>query len=915
MRTGANTRPGDPLVKASWETRGVRSRVSRSALLLILGSAVWLTGCRTQRIVRTPELDPLPRPASLEEALEGAIAVEDAASDTEDAIVDPLEGDEELFFDRGGQPTAPADDAPQVPLTPLQGNWQQRTDVRIEPGVYKGDDRFRRVARAFPRQVRLALMELANRAGIGFAPGAKPIVTLAPLRNEQRPAVVRTDVVSGRRRARITINVEPLAGGLSNPQDATTRALAAGIFELVRLRHRGTPAWLGPLAASLALGPIAPQIERLHRQYRFMPSPVLPVSNEGNAFGEGTALAIRCLLQDRDLEEALPRLLAFALEGDDAEEMLSRLVREPEGMWIGVAREALVRRFETHDPQPWVLLVRAEEALATTGRAGLEAILPAKLPAAVSGELKLLRARAALAEGDYEGARGLLTTIGSEDLPSLRDPAEAVALHVEVESAAGGDPARARYWVRRLDLDHPRCEARLRLRRENPLLGFEEDPIAWFHMMRRRIRRHGAAHLDYDTIRRILRVAILDHRPGGARALLERLGSRADAPELGQVVALLDEAETNPSAAARAAQVSRVQQWIADPTPAREREVDDGGVLAFEALQGELPPVDSRLRRRIAQRLTALRGPARAVRVLAMGWAQNPALIGSDLEQLAARSDAPALRAALNELAPAYLTEEQAHAAWLRLSYALESAFLASQPDLLRRARHPDFGVRLEALGEVSDSGKATPELVGAMTIDPVVAVRRRAVEIAGRMRFGALTREALDDPAPSVREAAVIGLAMTGKPSEVTPTLLRIQQDDSASAVRLAASRALAELAPRQRRVLAALVATQLDRSQRVRDAMSGVLQELPKGPLAFAIHDAVQAEAAATTPRAPYVARLVLIFQRAAGIDLRHEPQPTREQIDALADRMLSWARRRQQEQAELAARGGGALGPEDR
>ena len=75
--------------------------------------------------------------------------------------------------------------------------------------MYKGDDRFERVARTFPRQVRQALVELARRAGIGFAPGPRPIVILAPLRNETRPAVVRTDVVEGRRRARITINAEP----------------------------------------------------------------------------------------------------------------------------------------------------------------------------------------------------------------------------------------------------------------------------------------------------------------------------------------------------------------------------------------------------------------------------------------------------------------------------------------------------------------------------------------------------------------------------------------------------------------------------------------------------------------------------------------------------------------------------------
>ncbi len=920
MQTRANPLPGDPLVKAPWETRDVRIRLPRAAGLLLLCALVALGGCRTQRIVRHPELEPLPRPTTLDEALEGAVAGELPGADADFPLVDTLDGDEDLFFDQDGAPDdAPGDYSPdrgaRVPLTPLEGNWQRSTEVRIEPGVYRGDDRFERVARKFPRQVQLALMELASRSGIGFAEGPKPIVILAPLRNEQRGSVVRTDVLQGRRRARITVNIEPLAGGLDNAQDATTRALATGIFELVRLRHRGTPAWLGPLAASLALGPVAPQVGRLHRQYRFMSSPVLPVSREGSAYAVGTALAIRCLLQDRGLEEALPRLLAFALEGDDAEEMLSRMLREPDGMWIGSARQALVRRFETHDPQPWVLLVRAEEALATTGREGLEAILPAKLPDAVAGQIKLLRARAAAAEGDFAGAREALGTIGSADLLSLRDPAEAVALHVEVESTGSGDPARARYWVRRLDLDHPKSDARTRLRRENPLLGFEEDPVAWLAMMRRRVRRHGAGHLDHDTLRRMLRVAVIDHRPGGARALLELLGQRAAAPELQRVITLLDEAESQPSAAARAAQVGRVRRWIEAPSPESERAVDDGGVLAFEALQAELPPVDSALRRRIARRLTALGGPARASRVLAQGWAANPALIGSDLEQLAARSEASALRTALTELAPAYLTEQQSHAAWLRLSYRIKDGFLAAHPDILRRTRHADFSIRLDALGQVADSGQATPGLVGALTVDPVVAVRRRAVEIAGRLRFLALAREALEDPASTVREAALVGVAGNAKKAEATGLLLDVLQKDRASAVRLSAGRALAELAPRQRRVLAALVATQLDRSPRVRDAMSGVLQELPTGPLASAITDAVRSEARAATPRTPYVARLVLIFQRAAGIDLRHEPRPTKVQIEALADQMRTWVRRRQQEHAEVVARGEVPGGPKDR
>ena len=306
------------------------------------------------------------------------------------------------------------------------------------------------------------------------------------------------------------------------------RAFADAAFQDAAQRHGSVPRWLIEMAGTAAAGELDERLALLHRRALAGDREVLRVDAEDAGVAEQTGAAALVFLTERGQPQEVRYLLEMVADGDGADTVMARLARQPDGTWSRAAAIAYRLKLGALDAEPWQVLRAAEVALAESGGAGLDASLPAEVPAEIGDEVLVLRARAAADEGDLAAAAEWLAQLSDVAAQTLRDPAAALSLRIRVESRAGGDAGVARRLALQLDADFPRSAARIALRQKNPLLGMEEDPQRWLATMRARIEASGTDDIELKTLERYARTLLIDHRVGAAAGCspLSRSGAR-----------------------------------------------------------------------------------------------------------------------------------------------------------------------------------------------------------------------------------------------------------------------------------------------------------------------------------------------------------------------------------------------------
>ena len=805
----------------------------------------------------------------------------------------PSEEGEEI-----GDPDAQLDAAPPVEIAPDPPEAKRKVAVRahIEPRGYKSDPRFARLAAEWPERVERALARLPVVTGLTFAAGPSPRVALRPLGDETIPFEVRVDVVEGRRRAGLLVNAEPLLAGTADADRTLLHGLGAAVLEDSRARRGDAPAWVVAMAGLAAGGDLDARLGLLHRDFVLGNRDALQVDPMDESVSNGTALAAFVLLAERATPYDVRRFLQAVAGGDEPNEIMGRLTGESGTGWADAARLALAARVRERDDTPWTLLQQAETALEESGRAGLLATLPERVPPEVGDELRVLRARAALAEGDGQAARTELRALSGEAFRSLRDPAGVVVLRVESEMAKGGDPELARRFARQHELDFPSHPAGPRVRDLASERGLQEDPQAWMRAMGHRIAREGAGSLDLGQAERYARALLLDHRAGAAEQFLLGMGARGHALELHTVSRATADAQEDPTRAARARASDRIGVWLQSPGERAEQDVVDGGVASAAVLAEMLvasPNAPVAERERVVDLLARSAGTARVLRVLRTVWLQDNRLMLRDLRVLTRHVPLDAIEVAVFDSDIAQIAGRTPDAVWDVVAFGISREWLREHPAFLERLRDPVFSTRLRAFDGLARDPTvvATPALIGHMLTDESPVLRRRAVELAGRGGFQALAATALDDPHPSVRRTACVALARSQGPAAV-PALLRRLRSDEDGEVRSVAAWSLLEAAPNDPRVLDALLALQRAEDPRVREPLAREMPKVQRAALGPALSRAIRGELRKRQPSRPALFRWMAIFQRASDIDPGFHPGSTRPEIFAMVDRIERWA-----------------------
>lgn len=762
----------------------------------------------------------------------------------------------------------------------------------VEPGPYRRDPRWPPFVRGWPERVDRALERLGVVTGLAFAATGRPRVVLRPFREETRTHELRAEIIEGRRRSVVHVNIEPLIAGVHDPDRVLLRALAEAAFQDAGRRHAPVPAWFVHFASTVAAGDAEQRFASLRRRGFEDGDGVLDVDPEDPTVAEATGLAAFALLAERLDPAGMRRAILFVADGDEAGSVLGRLSREADGGWPRPARLALGERLAAVELEPWRLLARARTAAADLGRSGLEAVLPEDVPPEVADEIALLRARTALAEGDVEAARTAVRTLGPDAAATLDDPGAALALRIDLESRAGGSAGTARRLASQLDRDFPRNAARLRLRDTHPLLGSQEDPQRWLAMMRERIETGGTGTIDLDTLGRYLRMLVVDHRAGAADALLSDLGARREAPELEPVAALVADAQSDPVPAAVARGRERVARWAQADEPEAARDVRETGRAAGPALLALLEAPSSSLRTRAVRMLAATLGDDAAVAAVRAGWPGHPARVQRDLFALAAAVPFDPLEAVLDGEG---LGEPEAQAlakAWERLTLGLSRRWLAAQPTFLQQLRSETFAVRRDAFVRIGREAPAeiTPAFIAFGLQDRAALLRREAASLAGIAGFRALALRALDDPAWLVREEAVRAIVRIDGRDAVGLLAVRLAEDPSLE-VRAAAAMGLVRAAPESPRAVDALLASQVAEEARLRDAIGARLAELPPTPVVQGIVRGWRRAMARREPSRGYLFRTALLYGRLTGTALGYYPGATRAERAAMLRTMEDW------------------------
>ncbi|MCA9314452.1 MAG: HEAT repeat domain-containing protein [Planctomycetes bacterium] len=822
---------------------------------------------------------------------QGAIAPGEGSGDGPEASARTATGSPD--GDQGeSEPTLPGTPAPRpVPLTaPPEPGADTRAEV--VPGPYADDRRFAVLAATWPARVAQARERLPVVTGLTFMAGPPPRVILTALRDETRPFELAADVVDGRKRVSVRVNAEPHLGGLLDVDRTLLRALGTAALEDALARRDGAPAWVLEVAGMAAANDLEERLAGIQRLWALGRIDAIRVDPDDPRAALATGTAALLLVGERGAPSDIHRLLSFVADGDDADMVMGRIAGEAGGGWVEPARLVLHQRVRDLDERPWRLLEAAEAAYAEAGRAALEALLPARLPPAVADELTLLRARAALDVGEVELGRSLLRSLPADAAARLREPAEALALGVEAELARGGDRVRARDLLRRLRLDFPRSPAGERLARSEPTLGLQDDPLRWMREVRERVAREGGTSLELDTAERYARVLVLDHRAGAAEGFLASLGRRAAAPELQAVARAVASEQEDPSLAAKARAADRLRAWRAEPTPERRQDLVDGG-LATAAMIVDMvmrqPDVRGEPRQQMLVLAAEAAGDERALRVLEPIWQADPLRLLDDLPLLTSAVSFDALDAALREDGLVGRLGLGSEVVWDVVAGGLEQSWLRARPGFLAAIRSPSYDDRrraLESLLEDPDLRVPRRWLVELMR-DPAPRLRQRAVEQAATQGDVDLVREALADERPSVRSAAVRGLASIGGPAARDDLLAHLGRETDGE-VRSVTAFALLEVAPTDGRVLASLLALVREDDTALRDPLVLALGNAPRGPVAYAVADALEAENARPAPDRAYLFRLMTVWQRATRFDLGWHPAMTREQTALVLARM---------------------------
>ena len=766
----------------------------------------------------------------------------------------------------------------------------------VQPGPYADDPRWADFVRGWPERVERALERLATVTGLGFAASGRPRVVLRAFGDETRRHELRAEIVEGRRRAVVHVNIEPLIARVADPDRVLLRALARAAFQDTSRRHTPVPPWFQGMAATVAAGDAEQRVEALRRRVFEQGSGVLAVDPEDPAAAEATALAALTLLAARLEPGGMRRAILFVADGDRAEAVLGRLVREADGDWTRPARLSLGERLAEIDVEPWRLLSRAREAVDELGPSGLDAVVPEEAPIEIADEIRVLRARASLTEGDTAAARTALRALGPDAPARLADPAAALALRIDVESRPGGDARRARLLAVQLDRDFPRSEARLALRAEHPLLGLQEDPQRWLATMRERIARVGPDALDLDTLERYLRLLVADHRAGAAAEVIAGLGARRAAPELEDALALVREAQDDPLPAAVARGRARVARWTRDGAPSGDetsaRDVRETGAAAGAALLELLAAPSADVRAAAVGMLVDTVGDGRTVAAVRERWVGTPARIQRDLFALAAAVSFPALEPLL-EAEDLGEPEAQALAkAWERVTLGLSRRWLAANPRFLQALRDPAFATRRDAVVRIGREapGEVTPAFVAYALQDDAALLRREAAALAGITGFRALALRALADDSWLVREEAVRSIARIDGRDAVGMLATRLREDPSRE-VRAAAATGLVRAATESPRAVDALLRSQVSEEAALRDAIGTRLAELPPIPVVEGIVRGWERALGRREPSRGYLFRTALLYGRLTGTSLGYYPGASRDELRAMLTRMQDW------------------------
>ena len=773
----------------------------------------------------------------------------------------------------------------------LEGESSERMPG-VEPGPYARDARWPAFVRGWPDRVERALDRLAVVTGLSFAASGTPRVVLRAFREETRTHELRAEIMQGRRRSVVHVNIEPLIAGVDDVDRVLLRALAEAAFQDAGRRHVPVPMWFVGMASSVAAGEADARMEALRRLAFETEESVLRVDPDDPSAAEATGLAALALLSERLEPGAIRRAILFVADGDEASNVLGRLVREADGGWARPARIALGERLAAIDVEAWRLLAEARKAAADLGRIGIDATLPEEIPADIADEIRVLRAEASLAEGDVASARAELRALSPDAAARLENPAAAMALRIDVESRPGGDVAVARRLTTQLDRDFPKSNARTRLRRAHPLLGIEEDPQRWLEVMGERIAQGGTDELDLGTLERYIRMLVADHRAGAAEQVLAALGERGKAPELETVTLLVQDAQQDPLPAAVARGRARIARWIDSDDPATARDVRETGRAAGPGLLEMLAAPDRGTRADGVRMLAATTGPDDAVRAVRRGWPGQPGRIQRDLFALAAAVPFPSLEPLLDGDGLGEVEAQALTKAWERLTLGLSGRWLTTHPTFLQDMRDEAFARRREAFVQIGREApaEATPAFVAYGLKDEAALLRREAAALAGIAGFRALALRALEDDAWLVREEAVRAIARIDGRDAVGMLAERLRTDP-AREVRAAAATALVRAAPESPRAMDSLLRSQVSEEAALRDAIGARLAEMEPLPVAQGIVRGWQRALSRREPSRGYLFRTALLFGRLSGISIGYYPGATRQELRAMLVTMQDW------------------------
>ena len=786
----------------------------------------------------------------------------------------------------GGATTGPGDEvvaSDSGNASPVSNDPGDRPTAQLDPGPYAGDARYQALAHNLEPRLARATDRLELATGLTFHDRAPPRVVLTTLKDASVPWRLEPEIVEGRRRAVLRVNVEPLVVGQGDFDRVLLHGLAAAAVE-GGPHEAHPPAWFILYVGCLAAGDLADRIDRAARRAAEGGAP-LSIDPLDPAKAEATAFSAGLLLAERSTATDVRRFVALVADGEDPSRLLPKWVHDDSGSWTGGAREILEDAASRASLEGDQAVARARAALEALGPAGLEDSLATSakegtLTDEVRAEAEALRLAAALREGQEGAARKVLERSPPEAplLGHLNDPGTYVLLAAQAELLPGGDPLRAFVLLTRFDRDFPTHPARAEaIEAMGRLLG-RVSPENELILVVRVLAERGPEGIGTGAVERRVRALIADHRPGAAARFLAALGRRAEDDDLIVLLGEIDTEQSEPSPESLAANRIRVSRWLADPSPVAQADVVDGGGAGALALSERLGSMSVVRREAAVRLLVEAGGLGRAVGLLAVGWSHDPGRLGPDLAVLASVSGYADLRRTVEALVPEVKSEPNAAAHWQQACLGLDPALLAADDTLLSRLRSPEFSIRRQAFEQVTgpEGAGASPGFLEHFAADPAILLRRLAVRAAGRAGLGALARAGLNDPSAIVRQAACAAVGEAGAIEAAPDVARRLTEPDPDPAVREAAAIVLLRFAAKETRWVRPVVSILRVGEPALAEGVSAALADLPSAAVRRAVAAELALEALGPGARAdPQVLfRLFVAYRRASGSDPGYDP-----------------------------------------